>query len=344
MPIRVLIVDDSPFAREVLCEVLSRYPDIEVVGQAGDGKRAETMVTELRPDVVTMDVIMPMVGGLEAIKAIMERCPTPIIVVADRASGYDGVAGQAIEAGAIATFGKPRAGFAEETAEQLAGLIRDAAHVRVQRKLSSERGSPAKIGLASQRLRQIQLVGIVASTGGPQTLQRLIAGLDADIPYPIAVVQHTSVGFTEAFTTWLARDSHLPVQLARDGCRLVPGTITVAPDEAHLEVRPGGIIHLHQGPKLGGHRPSGTLLLRSLAASFSSQAAGVVLTGMGDDGAEGARAIEERGGLVFVEDPETAILGGMPKATIGQTRAPIVGTAEDIGRWLTCSNGKRGPQ
>ena len=341
MSIRVLIVDDSPFAREVLREVLRRHSDIEVIGEAGDGKRAENLVCELQPDVVTMDVIMPMVGGLDAIRAIMARRPTPIVVVADVDSDYHGLSLQALEAGALATYAKPKGGFTQEATDRLVGLLREAALVKVAHTSSSHPPLPGRTRVFPPRTRRIDIIGIVASTGGPQTLRRLLDGVAPGRFPPIAIVQHTSIGFTDAFTSWLGRVSELPVSVARHGQRLTAGTITVAPDDQHLEIHPGGVAHLHGAGRVGGHRPSGTLLLRSLAASYGGNAAGVVLTGMGDDGAEGARAMEQSGGTVYIEDPDLAILGGMPRSAMAHTQNSIVASIEDIRRRLLYNESSR---
>lgn len=346
MPVRVLIVDDSPFVREVLREGLSRYPDIIIVGEASDGKRAERLVTELRPDVVTMDVVMPMMGGMEAIRSIMSRCPTPIVVVSDVESDHERLALKAMDAGAIDTFAKPKHGFDRAAADQLAALLRAAAHMSVRRRLAPLRPPPPSQQSLRRKLRRIEFLGIVASTGGPQTLRRLVEALwgpgKAGPPFPIAIVQHTALGFTEALTSWLAASSTSRVSVAREGQRVDAGSIVVAPDDLHLEITTGGIVHVHPGPKLGSHRPSGTLLLRSLAMTFGPAAAGVVLTGMGDDGADGARSIEDRGGLVLVEDPASAIIEGMPRAAIERTQSPVIGTAEQIGRMLQRSSVSQG--
>lgn len=335
MAVRVLIVDDSPFVREVLRQGLSRYPDIEIVGEASDGKRAEKMVIELRPDVVTMDVVMPMVGGMDAIRSIMARCPTPIVVVSDASDDQKHLSLQAMEAGAIDTFAKPRTGFDDAAADELATLLRAAARVRVRPRARSADPSAAPRSLA--RTRRVDFIGIVASTGGPQTLRRMLGELtqpgSRPIP-PIAIVQHTAVGFTGALTSWLARYSDVEVSMAQDGKRIEAGTIVIAPDDRHLEVLPGGLARLGAGPKLGGHRPSGTLLLRSLARSYGAGAVGVVLTGMGNDGADGARAIEDHGGLVLIEAPETAIIDGMPRAALQVTRGPVVAPASELARML----------
>ena len=334
MTVRVLIVDDSPFIREVLREVLSHYPDMEVVGEAPDGKRAERLVVELRPDVVTMDVVMPMVGGMEAIRSIMLRCPTPIVVVSDAPSDMERMAMQAIGAGALDAFAKPRMGFDQAAADRLVELLRSASQVCVEQRAEQVRVSRLSEATIAQRMARAELIGIVASTGGPQTLRRLMDNLSSEPTAPIAIVQHTAIGFTQSLVSWLSSSSKRDVSIARDRQRVEPGAIVVAPDDVHLEIDPGGVVRLHHGPKLGGHRPAGTLLLRSLARSFGPTAVGVVLTGMGDDGADGARDIEERGGLVFVEDPIAAILEGMPRAAIERLQAPIVLAADRIGQLL----------
>lgn len=334
MTVRVLIVDDSPFVREVLREGLSRYPDIAIVGEASDGKRAEKMVMELKPDVVTMDVVMPMVGGMEAIKSIMARCPTPIVVVSDAQNDHRYLSLEAMEAGALETFAKPRTGFDEAAADRLADLLRAAAKTRVSARVRSPEPPSLPRRAARQRARRIDMIGIVASTGGPQTLRRILQdlsalGATAHMP-PIAIVQHTALGFAGSLAAWLDRYTNLRVCLAEEGMRVEPGMIVIAPDDRHLEILPGNLVHVSQAPKLGGHRPSGTLLFRSLAHTHGPGAAAVVLTGMGNDGAEGAQAIEEQGGQVFIEDPGTAIIDGMPRAALRATHAAIVVPAAEL--------------
>lgn len=342
MSVRVLIVDDSPFIREVLRGVLAQYPDIEVIGEAGDGKRAEQLVMELRPDVVTMDMVMPLVGGMEAIRSIMSRCPTPIVVVSDAQSDIRRVAMRAIEAGAIDAFCKPSAGFDASTADRLASLVRSAAQVRVDRRWERNRPPRQSTRAIEQRIARADFIGIVASTGGPQTLRRIIARLSSRTTVPIAVVQHTSVGFTRALVSWLSSATRLRVSIACDREQVTGGQIVVAPDDAHLEIAPNGMARLHRGPRIHNHRPSGTLLLRSLARSFGASAVGVVLTGMGDDGAEGVCALEERGGLVLIENPRTAILDGMPRAAVRCAQDPVVASAERLGELLRGAFATRG--
>ncbi len=334
MAIRVLIVDDSPFVREVLREILSRYSDIHVVGEAQDGKRAAQMVAELHPDVITMDVVMPLVGGIEAIQRIMQANPTPIIVVSDAHASSKELSMRAIENGAIDAFFKPPAGFDQTAADRLAATVRSAAQVSVVPRRAIKRYPMPKLNTLKQRLMAIEIVGIVASTGGPQTLHHLFASLHRPLAVPVALVQHTSVGFAPSLVSWLASVSNLPVKIARHQRRLRSGTIYVAPDDAHMEIDYGGTIHLHRGPKVASHRPSGTLLLRSLARTYGRRAAAIILTGMGSDGADGACEIERSGGSVLVEIPSAAIVDGMPQAAIARTAKPIVAPVQRIATLL----------
>lgn len=337
MTVRVLLVDDSSFVRDVLRHGLSRFPDIEIVGEASDGKRAEQAVVDLRPDVVTMDVVMPMVGGLDAIRNIMQRHPTPIVVVTEAYSNREQLTMDAMKAGAIDVFPKPKDGFDQQAAERLANLLRTAARTRPRwRRPDTEPGTQAPpVTSAIRRIAtKCSFAGIVSSTGGPQTLHRMFADLQASLMPPMAIVQHISAGFDRSFVTWLNKGTDIEVRLARDGMHVAPGTAVVAPNDVHLEVRPGGLVRLHDGDKIKSHRPSGTLLLRSIAQSFGSTGVGIVLTGMGDDGADGARELESRGGTILVEDPSTAIIGGMPQAAIEQTKAAIVAKAPQLLRML----------
>ncbi len=321
MKIRVLIVDDSPFVREVLREVLSSFPDIEIVGEAADGKRAEAMVEKLSPDVITMDVLMPMKGGLDAIRTIMKDCPTAIVVVADAAESEERLALEALDAGAVDVFPKPRGGFDERTAGDLVQLLRAAAKLPRRRSLRPRSdGSSGSERSLVRSLSKVEIVGVVSSTGGPQTLRAILSALPEQLPFSIAIVQHTSSGFTGALASWLSACCPIRVDVARAGSRLECGAVVVAPDDLHMEIEADRRIVLHRDPPLAGHRPSGNVLLRSLARRFGERAAGIVCTGMGRDGADGLREIEAADGIAVVEDPERAILGGMPRAAVNRTQ------------------------
>jgi two-component system chemotaxis response regulator CheB len=330
--IRVLIVDDSPFVREVLREVLSNFPDINIIGEAADGQRAEEMTAKLRPDVVTMDVLMPMKGGLDAIRAIMRDCPTSVVVVADAEENEERLALDALDAGAVDVFPKPRGGFDHRSADKLVNLLRAAARVP-QGPRRARTATPDDRPLV-RRLATIDVVGIVSSTGGPQTLRAILSGLPRQPPFSIAIVQHTAHGFTQALASWLTTCCTATIGVARANVRLEPGAIVLAPDDLHLEITADRRIALHRGLPIAGHRPSGNVLLRSLARGFGPRAAGIVCTGMGRDGADGLREIEAAGGIAVVEDPERAILGGMPRAAVDRTQDAQLLSADAIGATL----------
>jgi two-component system chemotaxis response regulator CheB len=329
MPIRVLIVDDSRIVRGVLTAALRRFPDIEVIGEAGDGQRAAQLVKELRPDVVTLDVLMPLMGGIEAIEAIMREQPTRIVVVADLERADSGVALDAIGRGAIDIFPKPRNGFDATAARELAQILRVSASVPLRNSKHAALQAAHQTARSISR-RTVRIVGMVASTGGPRQLQAILRSLPRPLPCPIAIVQHTAAGSTEALADWLRRSTGHEVSVAVGGQRLRLTQVVVAPEDSHLLIDISYTVMLSKEPRVDGHRPSGTFLLKSLAASFSAQAAGVVLSGMGSDGAEGLAAIEAAGGLALIEDPASAVVNGMPNAARGRTRSALVAPADGL--------------
>lgn len=331
MTIRVVIVDDSPFVREVLRAVLARHPDLEIVAEAGDGKTAERLIASLQPDVVTMDVMMPLMSGLDAIRNIMARRPTPIVVVSDARGGVAELMVQAVGAGAVDVFVKPPRGFDELAATQLASALRNAARARLPARPSPPAPPPRRPDDVVRRLSAASIIGVVASTGGPAVLRQLIAALPAGFAVPIVIVQHTAVGFTHALASWLRESTRANVHVGQAG-QEVRGVV-IAPDEHHMEVARTKEIVLHRSPPVRGHRPSGTILLQSLAA-HGRGAVGIVCTGMNDDGAAGLAALEAAGGIAIVEDPQTAMIDSMPRAAISATRAPVIGSAARIAELL----------
>ena len=328
---RVVIVDDSPFVREVLRARLAPHADIEIAGEAGDGQTAERMIATLRPDVVTMDVVMPLVSGLDAIRRIMSTCPTPIVVVSDARGGVAELMVQAIAAGAVDVFVKPPRGFDELAATQLASVLRNAARARLRKPPRAATSPPLRPADVVRRLATASVIGIVASTGGPPVLRQLIAALPPTLPVPVAIVQHTAIGFTQALASWLREATRAPVDVGRAGHPL--RGVVIAPDEHHMEVTRAGEIVLQRGAPVRGHRPSGTILLQSLAA-YGRGAVGIVCTGMHDDGAVGLAALEAAGGVALVEDPQGAMIDSMPRAAIAATRAPVVASVARIAELL----------
>ncbi len=335
MPTRLLIVDDSPLIRDVLRAVLAPFSDIEIVGEAADGLQAEAMIRSLEPDVVTMDVVMPMMSGLETIERIMAECPTPIVVVADAHGNEQSLAMEALDRGALEVFPKPATGFDARNGAELAAAIQRAARVPMQ---AAGWTRPRRRAVATPVVRasssRIECIGIVGSTGSPRTLKSILAALPSGFSCGIAVVQHTARGFTDGLASWLDASTPLQVLVGRDGHRLRPGQVLVAPDDAHMEIAPGGVVRIRRSPPVDGHRPSATALLSSLAQAYGPRAVGVVLSGMGRDGASGLAAMEAAGALVIVESPEQAVVGGMPRQALELTRSAAVIPAADMGPLL----------
>jgi two-component system chemotaxis response regulator CheB len=323
--LRLLIADDSAFFREVLREVVAAFPDVEVVGEAADGEQAVELCCALAPDVVTMDVIMPLVGGIGAIRSIMARRPTAVVVLSRVAAGDERVALDAMAAGALEVFGKPAHGFDDATAVRLVALLRAAAAAGPHRARPHAHPKPSLPARAAPRV-----AGLVASTGGPQLLREVLAALPRDFPLPIAIVQHTASGFGAALASWLDDASALPVAIAEHGRALAPGRVVLAPDDRHLEIGEGGAVRVKRGPPVAGHRPSGTVLLESLARSYGSAALGVVLTGMGSDGAHGLAAIARAGGVAVVEDPDTAEVDRMPRSALAAAGEALIAAGDEL--------------
>ena len=311
MRVRVLIVDDSAFFREVLRDALAPWPELEVVGEAGDGAAAIAAARALRPDVITMDVVLPLVGGLEAIRAIVAERPTAIVVLSRRVGHDARLALDAIAAGAVELVEKPLAGLDAAAARRLVELLVTVGTRPPPVSPPAVAPPPALAVAVAARV-----VGVVASTGGPPLLRALLAALPRDYPAPIAIVQHTTAGFVEPLVSWLADASALPVRVAVAGARLRGGEVVVAPDDRHLTVSAGGVVELGRGPREDGHRPSGTALLRSLARGAGAGAVGAVLSGMGHDGAAGLGAVAASGGVAIVQDPADAVIGAMPRAAL----------------------------
>jgi two-component system chemotaxis response regulator CheB len=331
--IRVLVVDDSPTARALLVEILRGDPEIEVVGEAKDGLEAVEQTIKLRPDLVTMDVRMPRLDGFAATKEIMIVAPTPIVIVTASLEPREvEVAMQSLRTGALAALRKPpgprSAGF-EEAARRLVTTVKAMAHVKVVRHwrplggaadqvpaTKEQRRAPAP-GPASSLPRPFrQVVALAASTGGPAALHRLLSQLPGDFAAPVLVVQHNSQGFMNGLVSWLNGSCDLSVKIAEQGEALQPHTVYVAPDDRHLGVSAQAVVTLSAAPPVGQFRPSGTFLFESAARAFGPSLVAVILTGMGDDGVEGLRAVRQAGGRVIAQDQASSVVWGMPGAAV----------------------------
>jgi two-component system, chemotaxis family, protein-glutamate methylesterase/glutaminase len=320
--IRVLIVDDSAYVRKVVTQMLSRSPSIEVVGMARDGREALDQVAELRPDVVTCDLIMPNLDGVGFVTEQMARKPLPIVIVSV-ASEAGELALNALDAGAVDFVQKPTALASErllEISDELIGKVKAAATARLrpparaQASLSAVSPTP----MVSRGTFDIVVMGI--STGGPQALRALLPQLPAALPIPMAIVLHMPVGFTEMYARKLDELSSLKVYEAADGMEMQPGVVMLAPAGRHLSLRRNDkgtvVTHLDLRPLDTAHRPSVDVLFQSAADAYRGRVLGIVMTGMGEDGREGAAWIKARGGTIVTESEESCVVYGMPRAIV----------------------------
>jgi two-component system chemotaxis response regulator CheB len=352
--IRCLVADDARAFRAVLREILSTAPGVEVIGEAADGREAVSLVRALRPDVVTMDVRMPRVDGLEALAEIMRTFPTPVIVVSAEAGvEAQAMSFRALQLGAIEVLAKPchpgTIGF-DRQAEAIRQSVRAVAGLLLvgRRRPAGSRGAAAAAspaareapprsrhpGAGAPRLDRASvgdaavaepsgppaILAIAASTGGPAALASILPRLPRALPFPIVVVQHIAAGFEEGLARWLDSASALEVRLAEDGAPLTGGTVHVAANGLHLGVE-GGRIRLSSEPPRHGFRPSADHLFSSVARAHGRRAAGLILTGMGSDGAEGLGELRRAGGYTAAQGAASSVVFGMPGAALASGAA-----------------------
>ena len=302
--IRVLLAEDSAVTREYLKWLLEQDPELEVVGAAPDGERAVALAERLRPDVILMDVHMPGLDGFDATRQIMERFPTPIVM----ATASTSRAFEALEAGALVLLAKPPAPWEdghEAAAEELLRTIKLMAEVKVVRRWADNGARRVR------RPRAPRVVAIGASTGGPQVLAAILGELPP-LGVPVVLVQHISLGFIEGFVEWLDSRAPMPVRIARHDDRLTPGTVYVADGGHHVTLTRDRRIALDDGPPVNGFRPSISRLFDSVAETCGQAAVGVLLTGMGRDGADGLRRMRDAGALTIAQDEASSVVFGMP--------------------------------
>lgn len=338
--LRVLVVDDSPVARAVIRSILEGDPGIEVVGLARNGWEAVQMTARLRPDVITMDVRMPEMDGYEATCQIMAYHPTPILIVTASLSKQDvDFSFRMLEAGALDILEKPAGEdptALRAKAQDLIERVRLLSRVRVITHLRGRRRAGRPLPLTSLPAEPgpvpaevpTRLVVIGASTGGPRALQRVLSSLPADFPAPILVVQHIASGFTRGLAEWLAGETRLRVDLARQDDGLTPGRVYIAPEGYHL-LPDRRRVYLAETPRTP-LIPSVDVTMQAAAQNFGRRAVGVLLTGMGSDGAEGLLAIRRAGGITIAQDQATSTIFGMPRAAIELGAAQQVLPLEEI--------------
>lgn len=339
--IKVLIVDDSRVAQEFLAHVLTSDPAVHVVGIANNGAEALAAVKKKRPDVITMDIHMPQVDGFEATRAIMETTPTPIVIVS-ASTGAQDVAStfRALEAGALAVVLRPPGiGHPEHeaAARELIRTVKLMSEIKVVRRIprvAKARTPAPPLAQAAKAAGEIQIVAIGASTGGPPVLQKILSGLPPDLPVPLLIVQHIAPGFVAGFVEWLAGAGGFPLRIAAHGENPLPGHGYVAPDGFHMGVGSGPRIVLSDHAPENGLRPSVGYLFRSAAQVLGPRAAGVLLTGMGRDGAMELKELKDKGALTIAQDEASSVVHGMPGEAIKLGAAVYVLAPEAIAAML----------
>jgi two-component system, chemotaxis family, protein-glutamate methylesterase/glutaminase len=348
---RVLIVDDSTFMRKVLETILNSDDQLQVVGQAKDGREAVTLAESLKPDVITMDINMPHVDGLQATAQIMTTNPRPIVIVSSESR--DGAAStlKALELGAIEFVAKPSSGIdldMQSVREELLRKVRMSAKVRVVRTASrlastlqavnvspGPAGSPPKIASRPRPTapldQRFPIVVLGASTGGPATVMRLAPGFTRDFPAAVFLVQHMPATFTTQYAAQLAEFTSIRVKEAEPNEPIQPGTLYICPGAQHLRISPTGRIQLDSASgRINGYLPNIDVTMETAACYAGAMTIGVVLTGMGNDGAAGAKAIQNAGGLVIAQDEATSVIFGMPAEAIKAANVEHVLPLDDI--------------
>src|SRR5580692_2804057 len=346
---RVLIVDDSAFMRKVLETILNSDDQLQVVGQAKDGREAVTLAESLKPDVITMDINMPHVDGLQATAQIMTTNPRPIVIVSSESREGAASTLKALELGAIEFVAKPSSGIdldMQSVKDDLLRKVRMSAKVRVVRTASRLASTLQAIGnnpaSTPQRVaprpqptttldQRFPVVVLGASTGGPATVMRLAPGFTRDFPAAVFLVQHMPATFTTQYAAQLAEFTSIRVKEAEPNEPVQPGTLYICPGGQHLRITPTGRIQLDStSGRINGYLPNIDVTMESAAAFAGSMAIGVVLTGMGNDGAAGAKAIQRAGGLVIAQDEATSVIFGMPAEAIKAANVEQVLGIDDI--------------
>ena len=349
-PIRVLIVEDSPVVQVILKRIFTASPDIEIVGTAPNGVTALALLAQVKPDVICTDFHMAPMNGLEFTREVMQQFPRPILVISASVQAEDTQnVFNLLEAGAIDVFPKPTTGLMadyDRVSQELIHKIKILSGVKVFTRHSRPRPQPLPLPVsptpkpkavsqgeravsrASQlsfsspsisvipKTKAIKMIAIGASTGGPQALHQILSQLPSKFPIPVICVQHISEGFLKGLVDWLALECNLPVRIAHLGEIPQPGVVYFPPERRHLELDKFGRFFYSATPPVGGHCPSVTITFQSIANFYRAHCAGVLLTGMGRDGADGMLTIAQAGGVTIAQDEATSIVFGMPKEAI----------------------------
>ncbi|NPV81884.1 MAG: chemotaxis response regulator protein-glutamate methylesterase [Firmicutes bacterium] len=339
MAIKVLVVDDSAFMRKVLTNILRSHPGIQVVGTARNGEQALELVDELKPDVITLDVEMPVKNGIETLEELMAKRPTPVLMISSLTQENAKVTIECLEKGAIDYIPKPSGSISLDLAKKESEIIAKVfaaarAKVKVPRK-----GSWLSEKIETTTLHRGMGIAIGASTGGPRNILDVIPCLPQDFPAPVFYVQHMPPAFIPSYAERLNQLSQLTVKEAEHGEISEAGVVYLAPGDYHMTVirrnfGDGCMICLSKEPEETVFRPSVDVLMVSMASVFRDKAIGVLMTGMGRDGAEGMKAIQAKGGLTIIEDKSTCAVFGMPSAALEEGAAEIVAPSYEIPRQI----------
>jgi two-component system chemotaxis response regulator CheB len=343
-PIRVLVVDDSALMRKLIPQMIERDGLIHVVGTAMDGSFALEKIPDLKPDVVTLDLDMPRMDGMETLRKIMRKHPLPTIVVSAHSTEGAAATFKALSLGALDFVTKPHDPTTHmvEIAGELVSKIRAAAKSQLvllpEPQAKKKTKPPVRLGVPPSKV-----IAIGISTGGPQALHYVLSQLPPDFPGTILIVQHMPEGFTAMFAKRLDETCTIEVKEAKSGDMLTPGRVLVCPGNKHMKVKHmplGDVVVLTEGEKVNGHRPSVDVLMNSVATEFGERALGVLMTGMGEDGAEGLGAIKNCGGLTIAQAEESCVVYGMPRVAVERGHAMRVVALEALANTLQaqCAN------
>jgi two-component system chemotaxis response regulator CheB len=341
-PVRVLVVDDSALMRKVIPQILETDNSIQVVGTAMDGNFGLKKIDELKPQVITLDLEMPGMGGLDMLKEIMRRHRIPVIVVSSHSTEGASVTLKALSLGAFDFVSKPNdvSSRMQEVAQELISKIKAAAQSRgipIHAATDFPVPVPRPKGKPGEKRAPTKIVAIGISTGGPQSLQYLLAQLPADFPGSIVVVQHMPEGFTEMFARRLDECCSLNVKEAQSGDLLLAGRVLICPGSRHMKLKRlplGDVAILSDDPRVNGHRPSADVMFKSVAEEFGQRVVGVLMTGMGEDGAHGLGLIKAAGGMTIAQGEQSCVVFGMPKAAIERGHAMRVVELEALASTL----------
>lgn len=357
MVVKVLVVDDSGFFRRRVSEILSSDSGIEVVGTATNGREAIDQAVALKPDVITMDYEMPMMDGITAVRNIMQRCPTPVLMFSSLTHEGARVTLDALDAGAVDFLPKNFEDISRNPAKVKQLLCEKILSIARSNRRSSSFSAPstpmplptpsaqpavstpaptprASATAAATRRKAYRLVAIGTSTGGPVALQRVLTQLPANFPAPIVLIQHMPAAFTKAFAERLNSLCRISVKEAEDGDQLRPGVALLAPGGKQMMVDGRGVIKILPGDERLNYKPCVDITFGSAAKAYADKVLAVVLTGMGADGRDGARMLKEAGSQVWAQDEASCVIYGMPMAVVKANLADAVYSLDDIGRHL----------